>query len=103
MKRQIFAAVASLAENSKLISLSNGKQFHFAKFGSVCQVLETSQVTLCASLVEFRATFRSRSLHISDKLRKAVLEPLEPLTYGGVMPTAEGESSNLNSMIQLVS
>jgi len=102
-KKQLVAAISSIAQNSKLISLSNGKQFQFAKTGSSCQVLETSQVTLTCSLVEFRATFRSRSLLISDKLRKAVLDPLEPLSYGGVMPTAEGEAAGLHAMIQLVS
>jgi hypothetical protein len=82
--------------------ISNGKQFQFAKTGRVCQVLETSQVLLNSSLVEFQAAFKSRSLQISDKLRKAVLDPLEPLSYGGVMSAAEGESSSLNVMVQLV-
>lgn len=97
-------AVSSLAQTSNLLHLSNGKQFQFAKSGSACVVLEKTQVTLNASLIEFQATFSSRRLHMSDKLRKAVLDPLEPLTYGGVMqmPRADGESKSLNAMIQLV-
>lgn len=97
-------AVSSLTQTSSLLCLSNGRQFQFATVGSACLVLEKTQVLLNASLIEFQATFRSRRLYISDKLRKAVLDPLEPLAYGGVMhlPTAEGESTALNAMIQLV-
>jgi hypothetical protein len=102
MKRHLLSAVSTLTQNSSLIVLSNGKQFQFARAGSACVVLETTQVLLNHSLIEFQATFRSRTLHISDKLRKAVLDPLEPLAYGGVMPTADGESTALNAMIQLV-
>lgn len=100
-------SVASLVQTSTLLSLSNGKQFQFSKIGestSTCLVLEKTQVLLNASLFEFQATFSNRRLRISDKLRKAVLDPLEPLAYGGVMqlPTADGESTALNAMIQLV-
>lgn len=104
MKRQLLSAVSTLTQNAKLILLSNGKQFQFAKSGSACQVLEESTVQLNRSLVEFQATFRSRTLHISDKLRKAVLDPLDPLTYGGVLPSAlvGGQSTSVSGMMELV-
>ena len=103
MKRQLLEAISLLSQNSNLITLSNGKQFEFAKTGRCCQVLETTRVMLNHSLIEFQATFRSRSLHISDKLRQAVLDPLKPVTYGGVMQNSDGdENATLNSLAELV-
>lgn len=102
LKRQLFNAVSSLARDARLIQIWNGKQFQFAKSGEICEVLETSQVLLNHSLLEFQSSFRNKSLQIPDKLRKATLDPLDPMSYASVLPLVEGGENEWNVSVQLV-
>ena len=83
MKRNIVETIISLAEDTSLLTLSKGKAFNSSRLNvhNKCSpVMETTQITITATLMEFEVAFRSTELRLPDRLRRAVLEPMDPVS-----------------------
>ncbi len=88
LRRDIFYAFLALVECEVFI-LSNGSrsivssnQSDVTKSdGSI--ILENTRVILRPSITEFHIAFRSNDIKIPNKVREAVLKPME-LTFGGI-------------------
>lgn len=77
LQRDLFAALATL-HNLKLISVHNGTAVG-ARSAAVPIVHSDSAILLGISPLDAKLAFENRSLKMPDKVRRAVLEPLEPL------------------------
>jgi hypothetical protein len=88
VKRTIMAAILSLAQNTDLILLSNGRLFVApgAAAGTVlaasagcnsCSLLETTQVALNVTTAEVLSIFSGSDISLPDRMRRAVFEPLD--------------------------
>lgn len=72
LQREIFHAIGRLAQETELITLSTGKQFFNNSI-----LTEKTIVSLIVGYHELRNIFNSSELKIPDRLRRAVLEPID--------------------------
>lgn len=79
------AALLSLAQNTDLILLSNGRHFNAPAPAAglrysgrnSCPLLETTQVALNVTTAEVLSLFSGSEISLPDRMRRAVFEPLD--------------------------
>jgi hypothetical protein len=76
LQREVFGAIGHLAQNTNLISLTNGKVF--------CgegPLSENTGVSLRIAYGEMKFAFSQEQLKLPDRLRRAVLEPADAAVF----------------------